>query len=71
MSEVLHLAKSSYLGPFQELSTLIQQEAAAAEDNLRFLQSLEGPCIAMSKVATRLCALCPLRFLPAVNRVLW
>ena len=54
MSEVLRVAKSSYLQPFQELSSLIQMEAAAAEDNLQFLKSLSEPCMAMSKVS---CAL--------------
>ena len=41
---VLEQAKSSYLPPFQALSKLIQHEAIAAEDNLKFLSSLEAPC---------------------------
>lgn len=42
--QVLTNLKSSYLAPFLELQMLIEQEAFAAEDNLRFLQVLEEPC---------------------------
>jgi len=49
MTEVLRVAKSSYLAPFQDLSSLIVEEAAAAEDNLQFLRSLEEPCQAMAQ----------------------
>lgn len=45
---VLELAKSSYLPPFLNLSNLIQHEAAAAEDNLKFVSSLEAPCKMLS-----------------------
>lgn len=41
---VLEHAKSSYLPPFLNLRNLIQREAIAAEDNLRFLLCLENPC---------------------------
>lgn len=37
-------AKSSYLAPFLNLRNLIQREAIAAEDNLKFLLCLEKPC---------------------------
>ncbi|KAK3256380.1 hypothetical protein CYMTET_34484, partial [Cymbomonas tetramitiformis] len=47
--DVLEQAKSSYLDPFLNLSNLIQREAVAAEDNLRFLSSLETPCKALAK----------------------
>eukprot|EP00898_Chlorokybus_atmophyticus_P005400 jgi/Chlat1/5861/Chrsp4S06373 len=50
---ILDHAKSSYLGPFLSLSNLIQREAIAAEDNLRFLSLLEGPCKALSQAAPK------------------
>ena len=46
---VLEQSKSSYLGPFMNLSNLIQREAVAAEDNLKFLSSLEKPCQALAE----------------------
>jgi dynein heavy chain len=47
--EVLQVAKSSYLAPFQTLSKSIQQGTAEAKDNLKFLKTLESPCRALSK----------------------
>lgn len=49
MVSVLRMAGSSYLGPFLELKQLIQHEAVAAQDNVRFLACLEGPCQQLSK----------------------
>ena len=46
--EVLEAAKSGYLAPFLNLSNLIQREAEAAQNNLRFLSSLEEPCTALA-----------------------
>lgn len=46
---VLTLSGSSYLPPFLQLKERIQQEAVAAEDNMRFLACLEGPCQQLSK----------------------
>jgi dynein heavy chain, axonemal len=46
--QVLEYAKSSYLAPFLSLRSLIQCEADAAEDNLRFLLVLEEPCKALA-----------------------
>lgn len=46
---VLTHANSSYLPPFLQLKDLIQREAAAAEDNLKFLTCLEGPCQELSQ----------------------
>jgi len=45
----LECSRSSYLSPFQDLSKLIQREAVAAEDNLKFLSSLEEPCKILSE----------------------
>jgi dynein heavy chain, axonemal len=42
--QVLERSKSSYLPPFLNLRSLIQHEAAAAEDNVKFLLVLEEPC---------------------------
>lgn len=47
--KVLSLSGSSYLAPFLQLKERIQQEAVAAEDNVRFLACLEGPCQQLSK----------------------
>lgn len=47
--KVLSLAASSYLPPFLQLKERIQQEAVAAQDNVRFLACLEGPCQQLSK----------------------
>ena len=47
--EVLQVAKSSYLAPFQTLSKSIQQGSAEAKDNLKFLKTLEEPCKALAK----------------------
>ena len=50
---VLEHAKSSYLDPFLALSNLIQREAVSAEDNLKFLTSLEKPCQALAQASPR------------------
>lgn len=50
---ILEQAKSSYLGPYLNLSALIQREAIAAEDNLKFLQCLEEPCKLLAKAIPR------------------
>ena len=42
--QALDDAKSSYLPPFLSLRDLIQREALAAEDNVKFLVILEEPC---------------------------
>ena len=42
--EVLQIAKSSYLSPFQTLSKSIQQGTSEAKDNLKFLKTLEDSC---------------------------
>eukprot|EP00879_Flechtneria_rotunda_P019356 GHRR01020328.1.p1 GENE.GHRR01020328.1~~GHRR01020328.1.p1 ORF type:complete len:1679 (+),score=578.13 GHRR01020328.1:143-5179(+) len=49
MVAVLSLAGSSYLAPFLQLKELIQHEAVAAQDNVRFLTCLEEPCKQLSK----------------------
>jgi hypothetical protein len=51
MVATLTLTGSSYLAPFLQLKEQIQQEAAAAQDNVRFLACLEGPCKALSKAS--------------------
>ncbi|CAG9464381.1 unnamed protein product [Pedinophyceae sp. YPF-701] len=51
--DVLEAAKSSYLGPFMELSKAIQTGGEAARDNLLFLQSLQEPCGALAKAAPK------------------
>lgn len=51
MIAVLSLADSSYLAPFLELKELIQQEAAAAQDNVKFMACLNGPCQQLSKAS--------------------
>eukprot|EP00762_Andalucia_godoyi_P004499 ANDGO_05184.mRNA.1 Dynein-1-beta heavy chain len=47
--EVLFKAKSSYLEPFNKLSSLIQRRYAEAQDNLKFLGTIEPPCRELSK----------------------
>jgi hypothetical protein len=47
---VLEAAKSSYLGPFQTLSSNIHRSNAESTDNLRFLNSLTDPCEKIEKV---------------------
>ena len=47
--QVLDHAKSSYLAPFLNLRSLIQREAVAAEDNVKFLLVLEEPCEVLAK----------------------
>lgn len=47
--KVLSLSGSSHLAPFLQLKDLIQREASAADDNVRFLACLEEPCQQLSK----------------------
>lgn len=49
----LEVAKSSYLPAFLSLSQQIQEEAVAAEDNLKFLSVLEAPCRQLSAAAPK------------------
>jgi dynein heavy chain, axonemal len=49
LPQVLEQAKSSYLSPFLNLRNLIQREAIAAEDNVKFLLVMEEPCEALAK----------------------
>ena len=48
--EVLELAKSSYLAPFQKLSQLIEEGRTEAVDNLKFLENLN---LRLSRVVPR------------------
>jgi dynein heavy chain len=50
---VLEAAKSTYLAPFENLHHMIQEEAMAAEDNLKFLTALEEPCQKMAKATAK------------------
>ena len=50
---VLEHAKSTYLAPFENLHHMIQEEAMAAEDNLKLLTSLEEPCQLMAKATAK------------------
>ena len=49
--EVLELAKSSYLAPFQKLSQLIEEGRTEAVDNLKFLENLNEPCETLAAAA--------------------
>ena len=42
--EVLHYAKSSYIGPFQTLTEQIISRAAEANDNLKYLETIRQQC---------------------------
>lgn len=42
--KLLSVANSSYLKPFEKLSEMIQQGSIEAQNNLKFLSTLEGPC---------------------------
>lgn len=69
-SQVLDSAKSTYLPPFLNLRELIQKEAVAAEDNLKFLLVLEEPCQALAQAPpSQIPALLP----PIINcvRLVW
>ena len=50
IENVLEASKSSYLAPFLSLSNNIQRQTMAAEDNLKFLLSLEKPCQLLAKL---------------------
>ena len=45
----MQLAKSTYLAPFETLSNMIQHGSREANDNLKFLSSLQAPCEAMAQ----------------------
>jgi dynein heavy chain len=47
----LKAAKSSYLGPFDTLSNIIQNGSIEAQNNLKFLKTLEPACEDMSRAA--------------------
>ena len=49
--EVLQIAKSSYLAPFQTLSDSIQQGTTEAKDNLKFLKTLEESCNSLAEAS--------------------
>ena len=49
--QILEVSKSSYLAPFLNLSNSIQKQTMAAEDNLKFLLSLEKPCQLLAKAS--------------------
>jgi dynein heavy chain len=67
---VLTLSGSSHLAPFLQLKQLIQREAVAAEDNVRFLGCLEGPCQQLARATpAQLPALLP-QILDCI-RVVW
>ncbi len=68
--EVLELAKSSYLSPFQSLSNSIQRGSDEAQDNLRFLKPIEIPC---QKLAAALPSDIPAMLPNILNyvRVIW
>ena len=48
--EVLHYAKSSYIGPFQTLTQQIVARAAEANDNLKYLETIREQCTALRTV---------------------
>ena len=50
---VLERFRSSYLEPLLDLSQQIEQEASIAEENLKYLTVLEGPCQELSKCSIR------------------
>lgn len=43
--------RSPYAPPFRTLATEVQQDAAVAASNARFLSILEAPCTALGKAA--------------------
>ncbi len=56
--QVLELAKSSYLEPFQKLATDIEARTAESKDNYNMLKPLTEPCIRLQK--------CKLEDMPAI-----
>jgi dynein heavy chain len=42
--DVLHYAKSNYIGPFQTLTKQIAERAAEANDNLKYLETIREQC---------------------------
>ena len=51
--EFLTRAKSVYLGKFLELRDVVDEQAGAAQSNLKFLQTLTAPCEALAKAKAR------------------
>ena len=50
---VLEVAKSSYLAPFLTLSALITRGTAEARNNLKFLDTLTDPCLALANATPK------------------
>jgi dynein heavy chain, axonemal len=48
--EVLHYAKSNYIGPFHTLTKQIEERAAESNDNLKFLESIRAQCTALRQI---------------------
>ncbi|XP_074657783.1 dynein axonemal heavy chain 2-like [Tubulanus polymorphus] len=48
ITEILQMAKSSYVGPFLKLSGQIKEGSYQAQSNLKFLQVLKDPCAELS-----------------------
>eukprot|EP00794_Sanderia_malayensis_P010712 gene10712-11859_t len=70
IESVLAIAKSSYVGPFQKLSKLIQDGSNQAQSNLKFLSILKAPCEELSTAQPKdICKILP-RLLHLV-RVIW
>ena len=52
---VLEASKSSYLGPFNHLSNMIQRGSEEANDNLKFLTTLMEPCLQLHNAEPKVC----------------
>lgn len=48
--EVLHYAKSNYIGPFQTLTEQILARATEANDNLKYLETIREQCTALRTI---------------------
>eukprot|EP00756_Hemistasia_phaeocysticola_P025139 Hpha_TRINITY_DN15989_c0_g2::TRINITY_DN15989_c0_g2_i1::g.72379::m.72379/K10408/DNAH; dynein heavy chain, axonemal len=51
--EILRLAKSVYLEPFEKLAGLIREGTQEAKDNLRYLRTLQDPCMALREARAK------------------
>ncbi|XP_021360073.1 dynein heavy chain 2, axonemal-like isoform X4 [Mizuhopecten yessoensis] len=49
ITEILQMAKSSYVAPFLKLSSEIKEGSRQAESNLKFLMVLKDPCFELSE----------------------
>ncbi|KAJ8310645.1 hypothetical protein KUTeg_012510 [Tegillarca granosa] len=49
ITEILQMAKSSYVAPFLKLSSEIKEGSRQAESNLKFLMVLKDPCYELSE----------------------